>query len=351
MIKRVLSILLLSAVMLTCFSACGKKGGDLKVAMIANSTNGDDYSVNANVWSALDNSIKTELGLEVKRIVPKDMSKDTLLAAIKKLVGEGYNMIVLPGDVFAEPLQEAQILYHDCMFVALDFKPLTMGPTTVCLSFASHEAGFMAGFAAALKLDKGRVGAVLGEKGTASQLYSYGFQQGIKYANTNYGTAVTAAADDFIYSGTFDDLLLCQQLAATLYDRGVKCVFVAAGGAGLGALIEGKQRRANGIDIWAVGSDASQYANGRYDGANSVVITSALKRLGEAVIDMVELAQDGKFPGGKTVTYDAANGGVGMPSGEPNLSKEQRETCEKVYRELQEGDIKVSAEWVEGLIG
>ena len=47
-----------------------------------------------------------------------------------------------------------------------------------------------------------------------------------------YGTACSLKDENIVYSGSFTDIALGQQLAAKMYDRGVKAIFAAAGGTG-----------------------------------------------------------------------------------------------------------------------
>lgn len=348
--KKKILALLLAAIALGAVAGCDNSDpGDLKVAYITDGSLIDANGINRGIWSTLTN-LNTNIKLEVEYSVPKDTKADTLKAEIKKLVDKGYNMIVLPGRTFEGVLQDAQILHKDTKFVALDFAPQTLGESCVSIDFDAHEAGFVAGFAAAIKLEQARFGAILGEEVLAYQEYSWGFQQGVIYANENMGTRITMSEADFIYSGTSTDALICQQIAAQLYDKGVDCIFIAAGSAGSGALIEAKLRRANGADIWAVGSEYNQFSEGVYDGNNSVVITSAIKYWSNAMLDMIEAAIKGSYPGQKTITYSAGEGGVGIPGGEYNLTVDMRKECEKITDKISKGDIKVYDTWFEGLI-
>lgn len=349
MVKK---IACLCMAVLTVFSltACSKSSGDdLMVALITDGGAIDDGAVNQAIWQTLE-SLKDGVGIAIDHAVPKTQDTDGILDAVKKLTQKGANMILMPGYTFADALLEAQILYKDCKFVALDFAPSTLGDSAVSVSFANHEAAFMAGFAAAIRLEQGRFGAILGMDIPAYQQYSWGFQQGVAYANDNFGTHVTMSAGDFKYAGSVTNDSLTQQLAAQMYDSGVDCIFIAAGKAGSGALTEARLRRANGEDIWAVGSEYSQANEGIYDGNNSVIITSAMKRWGDAVIDMVDLALKGKFPGKQVVRYDAKNEGVGVPAGERNLTVDMRETCIELAEKLKKGTVTVSDEWDETLI-
>ena len=41
----------------------------------------------------------------------------------------------------------------------------------------------------------------------AVQKFNYGFQQGVAYANENYGSNVSLKAENIVYSGSFSDQL------------------------------------------------------------------------------------------------------------------------------------------------
>ena len=66
------------------------------------------------------------------------------------------------------------------------------------------------------------------------QKFNWGFQQGVIYANENYGTKITMDPSNFVYSGSFADIALGQQIANTLFSKGVDVVFCAAGTTGVG---------------------------------------------------------------------------------------------------------------------
>lgn len=58
----------------------------------------------------------------------------------------------------------------------------------------------------------------------------------VEYANTQLGTQVILDEVNVVYQGTFDDKATGQQIAAQMYDRGVKVIFtIANDGVGLPA--------------------------------------------------------------------------------------------------------------------
>ena len=178
------------------------------------------------------------------------------------------------------------------------------------------------------------------------QKFNWGFQQGITYANENLGTNVSIKEENVVYSGSFTDAALGQQLAAQMYDSGVKAIFVAAGSVGIGAINEAKTQVAAGKEAWVIGVDSDQYEDGIYDVENnkSVVLTSAIKKVNEAAYQIIEAELAGKFNGGETIVFDASNDGVGIPEENPNLSEDTIAKVSEVYELVKNGEISVRAE-------
>ena len=213
---------------------------------------------------------------------------------------------------------------------------------TVSIFFAEHESGFLAGVAAALQLKDAEMGYIGGMEIPAVQKFNWGFQQGIIYANENLGTDIVMKPENVIYQGSFDNVAAGQQLAAQMFDKGVDAIFCAAGGVGIGAINEAKSRAKAGEDVWIVGVDVDQYAEGIYEGDKSIILTSAMKCIDQAAYDMILAESKSEFPGGQTLVFDAKNNGVGIPGENPNLSKEVEDKVAEIFEKLKSGDITVS---------
>ena len=210
--------------------------------------------------------------------------------------------------------------------------------------FAEEQSGFLAGVAAAVEKPDAEFGFIGGMEIPAVQKFNWGFQQGLEYANANYGTSVTISAENVIYQGTFDDVAAGTALAAQMYDKGVDVIFAAAGGVGVGVITEAKSRVVAGEDVWVVGVDVDQYPDGVYEGNKSVILTSAMKSIGVAAYDMVKAYDEGTFPGGETLIFDATNNGVQIPEKNPNLSNKAVKAYEDALKGLKDGSITVAAE-------
>ncbi|HYK72224.1 MAG TPA: BMP family ABC transporter substrate-binding protein, partial [Pseudoneobacillus sp.] len=101
-------------------------------------------------------------------------------------------------------------------------------------------------------------------------------------------------------------------------------------------------------NYWAIGVDSDQTAEGvvDVDGAqHNVIITSALKRVDNAVKDLSTKAANGEFPGGEIITYGLDVDGVGLaPINEELENKADIEAkVEEFKQKIVSGEIVVPA--------
>jgi basic membrane protein A and related proteins len=334
-------------------AGCGSKTGSgaSKVGMVTDSGTIDDKSFNQGTWEGVKKAA-ADLKLESKYLKPAGQTEADYTKEIGNLYDAGFKFIVTPGFKFETAIFKSQDKYKDAKFVLIDGAPNDGTPNakavvkenTVSIFFAEHESGFLAGVATALQLKQGEAGFIGGMEIPPVQKYNWGFQQGVKYANDNLGTKISIKQENDVYQGSFDNLAAGGQLAAQMFDRGVNVIFCAAGGVGVGAINEAKQRATAGKTVWIVGVDVDQFADGVYKDGKSVILTSAMKKIDHAAYDMVKAEKDGKFPGGQTLTFDSKNDGVGIPDKNPNLTDDVSKKVTEVSGKIKSGEIKVAAE-------
>jgi basic membrane protein A len=321
----------------------------LKAGMVTDAGTIDDKSFNQGTWEGVLRAGR-ELKVDTKYLKPSGTTEADYLKEIGNLYDAGYKFMVTPGFKFETTIFQAQNRYKDAKFVLIDGSPhagdwaSVVGPNTVSIFFAEHESGFLAGVAAAVELKSGSFGFIGGMEIPPVQKFNWGFQRGVDYANKNLGTKVEMKAENVIYQGSFDNVAAGQQIAASMFDKGVNVIFAAAGGVGVGAINEAKARGSAGRTAWIVGVDVDQYAEGIYSGNKSIILTSAMKRIDNAAFDMIKAEIDGKFPGGQTLNFDVKNDGVGIPASNPNLSADTQAKVLDVYKKMQSGAIVVPAD-------
>lgn len=354
MIKKIIAIALTAVVGMSVVG-CGnselktENTTGLTVGMVTDAGTIDDKSFNQGTWEGIVKA-QSDLGIDANYLKPAGTTEADYLKEIQNLYDTDYKFIITPGFKFETAVFKAQEKYQDAKFVLLEGSPhngdnnALVGNNTVSIYFADEQAGFLAGVAASLELKEGELGYIGGMEIPPVQRFNYGFQQGIAYANENLGTNMSIKDENIIYQGSFDNSAAGQQLAAQMYDRGVKAIFCAAGGVGVGVINEAKTRALSGNDAWVIGVDVDQYADGIYEENKSVILTSAIKRIDVAAYDMIKAEIEGNFPGGQTLTFDASNDGVGIPVENPNLSKETIDKVAEVFNGIKQGNITVSAE-------
>lgn len=322
----------------------------IKIGMVTDSGTIDDKSFNQGTWEGVLEYKEDNPSAEVQYLMPTGETTQDYLEAIDNLAMTGVEVMVLPGFKFEEALGVAQEKHPEVKFVAIDAEPLVgtdaegnpvyeVADNTVSIFFAEQQASFLAGIATALETQTNKVSFLGGMEIPAVQKLGWGFVAGIAYANANLGTNVEVT--DYIYQGTFTDLDAGKAIAAGMYDKGVDVVFAAAGGVGVGAINETKTRAEAGSEVFIVGVDVDQYDEGLLTNGSSVILTSAMKYLGQAAYDQINAYANGEFEGGRTILMDVNANGVGLPRVNPNLSDEAIKQVNEAAEMIKTGEIEV----------
>lgn len=347
--KRILALSMTLVLALSfALTGCGSNESDLtKVGMVTDSGTIDDKSFNQGTWEGIQKYKEDKGTIEVTYQKPDNEADTDYLNAINDLVDNGYEIIVTPGFKFETAIFAAQEDHPETTFILIDGTPhdaayenFKIGENTVSIFFNEHEAGFLAGVAAALSTETGKLGFVGGMEIPPVQKFGWGYQAGVKYANDNFGSS--AEIVDYIFEGSFNNVAGGQQIASGMYDKGIDIIFHAAGGVGVGIFSEAKERAASDEAVWVIGVDSNQYDAGLLeDGETSVTLTSALKRVDVAAYNYIDAKLNDQFPGGKEIRLSLADNAVGIPDDNPNLSDDVEDKVAEAKKAVLDGDVTV----------
>ena len=317
---------------------------DLKVVMVTDSGSIDDKSFNQGTWEGIKRYEAEVGGIDASYLTPADNSTEAFLTSIDNAVLSGAEVIVTPGFAFEEAIGKAHQQYPKVKFVLIDGQPLVgdeyvMEKNVQSISFKEQEASFLTGVATALQSQTGKVGFIGGVQVPAVQKLGYGFVSGIAYANAKLGTSVEVV--DYVYQGTFDDTQAGQMIASGMYDKGADVILQAAGLVGVGAMTEAKLRTEAGDKVYVVGCDVDQYESGLMANGESIILTSAMKKLDEAVVQALTDIQANAFKCGSVSVLGIMENGVGLPVENPNLTENVVASVESVKHLIQTGEIEV----------
>jgi basic membrane protein A len=304
--------------------------GQLKVGLITDLGQLNDRGFNQLAYQGLKRA-EAELGVE-GRVVQSASAAD-YVPSMARLARDGYDLIVAVGYAQGDAVATAAGRFPDTNFAIVDVSQADLKGTpenVLGLVFREQEAGFLAGYAAALEAERmpgpDVIGSVGGMKEPPVDRFIAGFQAGAKEAVPGI-TLLNG------YSQTWDDLAACKELALNQIQRGASVIFQVAGGCGLGALDAAKQE-----GVFGVGVDADQSYLGPH------VLTSALKKVDSAVFQTIQAVADDSFEGGRDAIFGLAEDGVGLGKFSTKADAGDVAKIDEVKEKVASGEIEVPTE-------
>lgn len=354
--KRLLAALVAAGMTVSLLAGCGSGTGSntssttktkTKVGMATDSGTIDDKSFNQGTWEGIEKYQKDKGTIDSKYLKPAGEQETDYTNAINDLVDSGYKIVVTPGYKFETAVNKAADDHTDTTFILIDGQTHTSDKpndfvkhdNVVCVFFNEHEAGFLAGVAAALQTKTGKLGFIGGMEIPAVQKYGWGYKAGVAYADKNLGAK--AQVTEYVYQGTFNDVAAGKTLAAGMYNKGVDIIFAAAGGVGNGVFTEAKERAEKGQNVFVVGVDTDQYDMGKLSNGKSVTLTSAMKGVSTAAYNYIDAKLNNKFPGGQVITLSLKDKGVDLPAQNPNLTDDTMKKVNQAKQDVISGKITV----------
>lgn len=351
----VLTLVLISSVVFAAGSAekQGSKKVGLNIAIITTPSGVDDGSFNEDNYDGILAFIAKHPEAKVTAI--REPSGDVAMAlkAVADVVAE-YDVLVCTGFQFSG-IGELAKENPAAKFILVDTYPTDKAgntlelPNVYAMQFAEQESGFFAGVAAAQETKTNKVAVVNGVAYPSNVNYQYGFECGVIYSNTKFGTKaelielasqagtdVTGANVGGNYVGSFADEASGKILGEQLLAKGCDIIFVAAGASGNGVITAAKE--SNG-KLKIIGCDVDQWNDGAY-GDKNVILTSVLKVMSLNVERSLSKAQDGTFMGANVLLRaDTDSTGYVKAAGHQQMQATTIEKLEASYALVKSGAI------------
>lgn len=278
---------------------------DVKSAMVTDVGGLGDKSFNDLSYAGLQRA-ESELGVEIEVLESKEQTDYE--SNMEQLVSAGYSPIFAVGFLMTDALTGIAPTYPDVTFGGID---IFMDPTienVVGLNFKEQETSYLAGVVAGMLTtmsdvderlnDDKVVGFIGGMEVPAVVKFEAGYIAGAKSVDPDVEVLTT-------YVGSFTDQQKGKEAALAQIEQGADIIFAAAGGTGTGSFEACKESGA-----LFIGVDADQYET--LTDAGDTIITSAIKRVDNAVFQTVQNAVDGTAQGNENVLFGLAEEGVGL---------------------------------------
>ena len=276
--------------------------GGLDVGVVFDIGGRGDKSFNDGAYTGAERAAR-ELGARVRYIEPGEGSDRE--AGLRLLAAEGMKLVIGVGFIFTDDISSLAKEYPGTAFAGVDYavtvgpdgKPEAPPPNVAALKFREEQGSFLVGAIAALAGHSKKVGFIGGMDSPLIHKFEAGYRAGVKQVCPDCQVLVQYAGvtpDAFRNPGRGKELALSQ------YQQGVNVIYHASGSTGLGVF-----EAARTMNRLAIGVDADQYRE-----APGHVLTSMVKRVDNAVYDVILRVKENRFKGG-IYDFGLAEDGVG----------------------------------------
>ena len=323
-------------------SAGSEGGADFKACMVSDSGGFEDKSFNQSGAEGLERA-ESELGVE---IVTVESSAETDFAPnVDQLVQQDCNLVIGVGFLLADAVTAAAEANPDVEFALIDSGFNAEGlENAKPLLFNTQEAAYLAGYVAAGTSATGTVATFGGIELPSVTIFMDGFADGVAKYNEDNGVDVKVLgwdkeAQTGSFTGDFENQTNGQNLAKGFIDQGADIIMPVAGPVGLGAAAAAQEAG----DVSIVGVDADWFETS--PDYSSIVLTSVLKQIGQAVFDTVKEASEGNFTS-EPYVGTLENEGIGIApfhDFDAKVPAEVKTAVEDLKAQIISGDLVVES--------
>lgn len=326
-------------------SSCGsiteaQRSCNIKVGIVFDIGGKNDRSFNAAAWEGVRRAEK-DLSVCLYDVEPGNPT--SIEPAMRAFAEKNFDLIIGVGFAQGPIMQNVATDYPNIKFAIVDgviFEADGKTPkqNVASLVFREHEGSYLVGMIAASKSKSGVLGFVGGMDIPLIHKFETGFEEGAKSVNPNI-----RVIDNYVgvTDSAWNNPGKGKELALSQIGQGADVIFTAAGNSGLGAFDAVEQYgKTNGeANKFVIGVDSNQ---------NMVkpgfVLTSMVKRVDNAVYDVVKEVLNKQFNGGFHV-FGLDKDGVAYAMDEHNkalISAEVLKKVEEAKKKIISGEIKVT---------
>ncbi len=293
----------------------------------------DDRSFNAAAWEGVKRAAH-DLPIVLRDVEPGNPT--SIEPAMRAFAERGYDLIIGIGFAQAPIMETVAKDYPNIHFAIVD--GVSELPNVASLVFKEHEGSYLVGMLAARESKTGVIGFIGGMDIPLIHRFETGYEEGARAANPHVRVIQNYVG---ITDGAWNNPGKGKELALAQIGKGVDVIFTAAGNSGLGAFdaVEQAGKTDGRAQRFVIGVDSNQ--NGVKPG---FVLTSMVKRVDNAVYQMVKEVVEGNFQAGFHV-YGLDKDGVGYSLDDfnkPLIKPEVLQDVEAARQKIINGEIKVT---------
>ena len=312
-----------------------------KVGIVFDIGGKNDRSFNAAAWEGAQRA-ERELGICLNDVEPGNPT--SIEPAMRAFAEKNFDLVIGVGFAQGPIMQKVARDFPNVNFAIIDgviFEDDGKTPkkNVASLLFREHEGSYLVGMIAAAKSTTGVLGFVGGMDIPLIHRFATGYAEGARAYNPNIQVLQNFVG---VTDSAWNNPGKGKELALSQIDKGADVIFTAAGNSGLGAFdaVEQYGKGPSGeANRFVIGVDSNQ--NGVKPG---YVLTSMVKRVDNAVYDVIKQVLEGKFEGGFH-TFGLEKDGVAYAVDNFNRALIPSDIIQKVEAaksQIVAGDIKVT---------
>ena len=314
-------------------STAASEAGKIRVGIVFDIGGKDDRSFNAAAWQGVQRAAK-DLPIVLRDIEPG--TPNAIEPAMRAFAERGYDLIIGVGFAQAPIMEQVAKDYPNIHFAIID--GVSELPNVASLVFKEHEGSYLVGMLAAKTTKTGTIGFLGGMDIGLIHRFEKGYEEGAQAVNPNIRVIQNYVG---VTDGAWNNPGKGKELSLAQIQKGADVIFTAAGNSGLGAFdaVEQQGKQNGRATHFVIGVDSNQ---------NMVkpgfVLTSMVKRVDNAVYNIVQEVVNGRFSPGLHV-FGLDKDGVGYAMDEFNrdlITPEMIEQAETAKKRIISGEIKVT---------
>src|SRR4051794_780081 len=319
-----------------------REGCKIRVGIVFDIGGKNDRSFNAAAWEGVKRA-QQDLDICLYDVEPGNPT--SIEPAMRAFAEKNFDLIIGVGFAQGPIMQKVAADYPKINFAIVDgviFEADGKTPmkNVASLVFREHEGSYLVGMIAASKSKSGVLGFLGGMDIPLIHKFETGYAEGARSVNPNI-----KVIDNYVgvTDSAWNNPGKGKELSLAQIEKGADVIFTAAGNSGLGAFdaVEqyGKNPSTGEANKFVIGVDSNQ---------NMVkpgfVLTSMVKRVDNAVYDVVKEILDGKFEGGFHV-FGLDKDGVAYAmddNNKPLIPPDVIQRVEESKQKIVAGEIKVT---------
>jgi basic membrane protein A and related proteins len=317
-----------------------REGCKIRVGIVFDIGGKNDRSFNAAAWEGVKRA-KQDLDICLYDVEPGNPT--SIEPAMRAFAEKNFDLVIGVGFAQGPIMQKVALDYPNNKFAIVDgviFEADGKTPlkNVASLVFREHEGSYLVGMIAASKSKSGTLGFLGGMDIPLIHRFEKGYEEGAKSVNPNI-----KIIDNYVgvTDNAWNNPGKGKELSLNQIEKGADVIFTAAGNSGLGAFdaVEQYGKTKGEANKFVIGVDSNQ--NGVKPG---FVLTSMVKRVDNAVYDVIKEILNGKFEGGFHV-FGLDKDGVAYAMDDNNKTLIPPDVITKVEEakgKIVAGEIKVT---------